>query len=69
MPLIGGLSWTLVRRMDLDAAAQNSEDVHLRAKCNVMVALAAQLMEDSFDTIVDRQTRTNMVQSIVYSCG
>ncbi|KAL9231156.1 hypothetical protein vseg_006414 [Gypsophila vaccaria] len=65
----GLLSWVLVRRMDVDVAGQHNDDLHTRVTCNSMVALAAKLMEDSFKVIVDRQTRTNMIQSVVYSCG
>lgn len=69
MPIGSGLSWTIVRRMDLDFAGQNSEDLYLKANCNSMVVLAAKLMEESFKLIVDRQTRTNMIQSVVYNSG
>ncbi|XP_074298526.1 increased DNA methylation 1-like [Silene latifolia] len=70
MPIIPGvLSWVLVRRMDVDPVGQHSDELHKRVTCNSMVALAARLMEDCFNVIVDRQTRTNMIQSVVYSCG
>lgn len=66
---INGLSWTLVRKMDLHLAGQNFEDLYLKANCNYMLVVAAKLMEESFKLIVDRQTRTNMIQSVIYSCG
>ncbi|KAK9698835.1 hypothetical protein RND81_08G134600 [Saponaria officinalis] len=65
----GVLSWVLVRRMDVDVAGHHTDELHRRVTCNSMVALAAKLMEDCFKVIVDRQTRTNMIQSVVYSCG
>ncbi|KAL2902993.1 Increased DNA methylation 1 [Bienertia sinuspersici] len=58
-----------VRRMDLDIDGVNTEKLYLKAKCNTMVVLAAKVMEESFKLIVDRQTRANMVESVVYNCG
>ncbi|XP_056688873.1 increased DNA methylation 1-like [Spinacia oleracea] len=69
MPTRDGYSWTLIRKMDLDSVGQNSEDLYLKATCNSTIVLAAKLMEESFKLIVDRQTRTNMIQSVIYNCG
>ncbi|KAL2903001.1 Increased DNA methylation 1 [Bienertia sinuspersici] len=69
MPITNQLSWMIVRRMDLDIDGVNTEKLYLKAKCNTMVVLAAKVMEESFKLIVDRQTRANMVESVVYNCG
>uniref|UniRef100_A0A803LUH6 PHD-type domain-containing protein n=1 Tax=Chenopodium quinoa TaxID=63459 RepID=A0A803LUH6_CHEQI len=62
------ITWTLVRKMDVDLAGQNQEDLYMKVNCNSNLVLASKLMEDSFKHL-DRQAQKNMLQSVLYGCG
>ncbi|XP_021767838.1 increased DNA methylation 1-like [Chenopodium quinoa] len=59
------ITWRLIRKMDVDLAGQNHEDLYMKANCNSKLVLANKLMEDSFDG----QAQMNMLQNALYSCG
>lgn len=66
--IIATYSWRVVRQMDMTpkvlSAARN-----LHIENNSKVAVAWMLMNEAFETITDRHTGTNVVQSVVYSRG
>ncbi|KAJ1394085.1 Jas TPL-binding domain, partial [Sesbania bispinosa] len=62
--MISDYSWRVIRKMDMtfDAKSQDIEN-------NSKVAVAWMLMNEAFETIIDKYTGINVLQSIVYSCG
>ncbi|CAK7356303.1 unnamed protein product [Dovyalis caffra] len=65
--LEGGFCWTLLQRLEPDNL--DFENRHLITECNSKIALAWEVLNECFDTIIDRHTQINVVQSVVYSQG
>ncbi|KAM1024460.1 hypothetical protein ACFX13_038458 [Malus domestica] len=63
-----GYSWTLLKREDISLGGP-TESLHKKLECNSKIAVAGILMDQCFETIIDRYTRTNVVQSVIYSRG
>ncbi|KAL3499677.1 hypothetical protein ACH5RR_038770 [Cinchona calisaya] len=63
-----GFSWSLLHQMDDDTGIYLN-DTYKRTVCHSKLAVALRLMEDCFETIVDRHTRINVIRSVVYNCG
>ncbi|KAK9275952.1 hypothetical protein L1049_023227 [Liquidambar formosana] len=62
------LSWTLLRRMDMDSGVY-FDDLHQRTEFNSKIAMAWRVMDESFTHTTDRQTKINVIRSTVYNCG
>ncbi|KAG6788727.1 hypothetical protein POTOM_004804 [Populus tomentosa] len=65
--LEGGFCWTLLQRMEPDNL--DFKDLHLITECNSKIALAWEVLDECFTTIIDRHTQINVVQSVAYSRG
>jgi hypothetical protein len=65
--LEGGFCWTLLQRMEPDNL--DFKDLHLITECNSKIALAWEVLDECFTTIIDRHTQINIVQSVAYSRG
>ncbi|KAA8526023.1 hypothetical protein F0562_007877 [Nyssa sinensis] len=63
-----GYTWTLLRRMD-DGTGICVQDFYQKTECHAKLAVAWRVMEECFETIIDRHTKINMIQSVVYNCG
>ncbi|KAL4342454.1 hypothetical protein GQ457_08G026060 [Hibiscus cannabinus] len=64
-----GLSWTLVQRRGQPWTVSCANDEYTRVECNSKIATAWQVMNECFLSTIDRHTRANILQSIVYNCG
>ncbi|KAK8493004.1 hypothetical protein V6N13_139885 [Hibiscus sabdariffa] len=64
-----GLSWTHFQRRGQPWTASCENDEYTRVECNSKIAVAWQVMNECFLSTMDRHTRANIVQSIVYNCG
>ncbi|KAL4325693.1 hypothetical protein GQ457_11G022080 [Hibiscus cannabinus] len=67
--LYDGLSWTLIQRRNQPLNGSSADDNYSRIECNSKIAVAWQVMNECFLSTVDRHTRANIVQSIVYNRG
>ncbi|KAK8341802.1 hypothetical protein V6Z12_A08G189200, partial [Gossypium hirsutum] len=64
-----GLTWTLLQRIDEPFTGSYGEEEYKRIQCNSKIAVAWLVMNECFLSTIDRHTRTNIVQSIVYNRG
>ncbi|XP_052476308.1 increased DNA methylation 1 [Gossypium raimondii] len=64
-----GLTWTLLQRTDEPFTGSYGEEEYKRIQCNSKIAVAWLVMNECFLSTVDRHTRANIVQSIVYNRG
>ncbi|GMI63578.1 hypothetical protein HRI_000027100 [Hibiscus trionum] len=64
-----GLSWTLVQRRDKPLDGSCADDNYTRVEGNSKIGIAWQVMNECFLSTIDRHTRANIVQSIVYNRG
>ncbi|WCJ29326.1 Acyl-CoA N-acyltransferase with RING/FYVE/PHD-type zinc finger protein [Euphorbia peplus] len=62
-PIGEGYSWSLIRRMD----AFELQDDHERMVNNSEIALAVEVLNESFMTFIDRYTGINILESVVNS--
>ncbi|XP_059639183.1 increased DNA methylation 1-like [Cornus florida] len=62
------ITWTLLRQMDRQFGV-HVDDLYHRTECHSKLAVAWRVMEDCFETIIDRHTGINVIQSVVYNCG
>ncbi|KAM3686918.1 hypothetical protein ACB098_10G038500 [Castanea mollissima] len=65
----GGLSWTLIRQTDLHLATEPTNVDHFQqiVECNCKIAVVWDMMNESFDPIIDRHTNTNVIHSVIYN--
>ncbi|GAV88999.1 PHD domain-containing protein [Cephalotus follicularis] len=65
------LTWSLIRPMEPGSAlfSDTNNIEHKSVQCNSKVALAWWLMNDCFLTNLDRHTKINVIQSVVYGRG
>ena len=65
----GGLSWTLIRQTDLHLATEATNIDHFQqiVECNCKIAVVWDMMNESFDPIIDRHTNTNVIHGVVYN--
>ncbi|KAI5328076.1 hypothetical protein L3X38_027472 [Prunus dulcis] len=66
--LDNGYSWRLLKREDINLRG-HTENLHKKLECNSKIAVAGVLMHHCFETIIDRFTGTNVVQSVIHSQG
>ncbi|KAL6279921.1 hypothetical protein ACE6H2_016802 [Prunus campanulata] len=66
--LDNGYSWRLLKREDISLRG-HTENLHKKLECNSKIAVAGVLMHHCFETIIDRFTGTNVVQSVIHSQG
>ncbi|CAJ1943270.1 unnamed protein product [Sphenostylis stenocarpa] len=59
-------SWRVIRLME--TFKKDPAEMHLYVENNSKVAVTWMLMNEAFETIIDRKTGINVVQSVVYSC-
>ncbi|WCJ37446.1 Acyl-CoA N-acyltransferase with RING/FYVE/PHD-type zinc finger protein [Euphorbia peplus] len=64
-PIRKGYSWSLIRRME----AYELEDDHKRMVINSKIALAVEVLNESFMTNIDRHTGINILESVVNTRG
>ncbi|XP_030945710.1 increased DNA methylation 1-like [Quercus lobata] len=65
----GGLSWTLIRQTDIHLATKPTNIDHFQqiVECNCKIAVVWDMMNESFDPIIDRHTNTNVIHGVVYN--
>ncbi|KAJ7944699.1 Acyl-CoA N-acyltransferase with RING/FYVE/PHD-type zinc finger protein [Quillaja saponaria] len=61
------VSWTLLKQMDVDLESASSPDSHYIVECNSKIAVAYGLFDEAFNKIIDRHTRIDVIQSVVFS--
>ncbi|TKY55491.1 Increased DNA methylation 1 [Spatholobus suberectus] len=62
-------SWRVIHQMDIPKDKEVAAAMNLYLENNSKVAVTWMLMNEAFETITDRHTGINIIQSIVYSCG
>ena len=62
-----GFTWTLLRRMDQEFGVRVN-DLHQMIECHSKLAIARIVIEECFETIIDRHTRINVLQNVAYNC-
>lgn len=69
-PLSDGCHWTLLKCIDGDQKVHSAERVlALKAECNSKLAVAATILEECFDPMVDARTGVDMISQVVYNWG
>ncbi|KAH7514236.1 hypothetical protein FEM48_Zijuj11G0067300 [Ziziphus jujuba var. spinosa] len=63
-----GFSWTLLRHGDINSR-EPCQNLYEKIECNSKLSVAWNLLDQSFETIIDRHTKIDVVQSVVYGCG
>ena len=63
-----GLSWTLLQRTE-QPFGSNAGYVYNKVQSNSKIAVAWLVMNECFLSTIDRHTRANIAQSIVYNRG
>ncbi|XWS49683.1 hypothetical protein CRYUN_Cryun12cG0024100 [Craigia yunnanensis] len=64
-----GLSWTLLQRTEQPLISSYADDVYNKVQSNSKIAVAWLVMNECFLSTIDRHTRVNIAQSIVYNRG
>ncbi|KAI4327170.1 hypothetical protein L6164_019662 [Bauhinia variegata] len=57
--------WQIIRTTN----DNNNDKLHHKMECNAKVALAWNLIDESFESITDRLTGIDVIQRVMYSCG
>ncbi|XP_048320423.2 increased DNA methylation 1 [Ziziphus jujuba] len=63
-----GFSWTLLRHGDINSR-EPCQNLYEKIECNSKLSVAWNLLDQSFETIIDRHTKIDVVRSVVYGCG
>lgn len=63
-----GYSWTLLQHGDR-SSNETLEDLHKKEECNSKISVTWGMMDQCFETIIDRPSGINVLESIVYSWG
>ncbi|GLT58594.1 hypothetical protein SLA2020_314730 [Shorea laevis] len=62
----GGVSWTLLQRKVISQRLENDESIH-KMEVNCKTAVAWGVLKEIFLTNIDRHTRIDLLQSVVYN--
>ncbi|GLT58584.1 hypothetical protein SLA2020_314640 [Shorea laevis] len=62
----GGISWTLLQRKVISQRLENDESIH-KMEVNCKTAVAWGVLKEIFLTNIDRHTRIDVLQSVVYN--
>ncbi|OMP10193.1 Zinc finger, PHD-type [Corchorus olitorius] len=66
--LEAGFTWSLVQRTDADSDT-TARGLPQRVECNSKLAVALTVMDECFLPIVDRRSRINILNNVLYNCG
>lgn len=61
-----GISWTLLQKRDVPDYISLDEGIHI-TEINSKIAVAWSLLNEIFVTNMDRHTRINILESVVYN--
>ena len=68
--LSDGFGWTILRCVHGDKNVHSAQQfVALKAECNIKLAVALKIMEESFLPMVDARTGIDMVPHVLYNQG
>lgn len=68
-PIEGGLSWTLLRRLDEEERGICRQISSLQMECNAKLSLALLVLHECFVPLVDQRTGVDKISQAVYNCG